>query len=90
MLQISEATCRYAAAQLGNGIGPEEARQTALFVAGELTAVAETLRRLARLSPAERRALTVRLVADGMSQRQAAAVVGVSKRRAWDYLRARS
>ena len=45
MLRIAECTCRYAAGQLGDGIGPGEARATALFVAGELTAVARALRR---------------------------------------------
>jgi hypothetical protein len=81
MLRIGEATCRYAAAQLGNGgIGPDEARQTAAFVADELTVIADALRRLTRLGPAERRELAERLAALGYSQRQIAAQIGVADR----------
>ena len=87
MLQIAECTCRYAAAQLGNGTGPAEARTTALFVAGELTVTAEALRRLTRLGPAERRVLAVQLAGLGWGRRQIAARLGVSERAVWGYLR---
>lgn len=86
MLQISEATCRYAAVQLGNGVTPAEARETALFVAAELETMAGALRRAVRLRPAERRALAVRLAGLGMGTKQIAATVGVSERAVWDYL----
>ena len=66
MLQIGEATCRYAASQLLNGLGPDEARETAVFVAGELELVAEALRRLTRLGPAERRVRAVQLRGAGV------------------------
>jgi DNA-binding NarL/FixJ family response regulator len=91
MLQISASTCTYAAAQLGDGIGPAEARQTALFVAGELAVMAAALRRLAlaRLDPAERRRLVAELAASGMSQKQVAEQLGVAKRTVWGDLRAR-
>ncbi len=91
VLAITEATARYAASQLADGIGPAEARQTALFVAGELETAAVALRRLtlARADAAQRRALAVELVDQGLTQRQAAAVVGVSPRRLWDYLEGR-
>ena len=80
MLQIAASTCRYAASQLASGTGPAEARQAALFVAGDLAATAEALRRLARPGPGERRQLTVQLAAPGMTTKQIAAQLGVSDR----------
>jgi hypothetical protein len=80
MLQISAATCTYAASQLGNGTSPDEARDTALFVAGELTAMAASLRRLTRMGLAERRALARQLAGLGWPTRQIAAQLGVSDR----------
>ena len=78
MLQIGEATCRYAASQLLNGLGPDEARETAVFVAGELELVAEALRRLTRLGPAERRERAVQLAGLGWSKPRVAVQFGVS------------
>lgn len=83
MLQISEATCRYAASVIGNGASPGEARQTALFVAGELTAVARSLRRLSRPGEAERRRgerreEARRLRGEGLPVRVIAARLGVT------------
>ena len=89
MLQIAEATCRYAASVIGNGVSPAEARETAVFTAGELAVVAETLRRLTRLGPAQRRVLAVQLTGLGMSRREVAARVGVSERSVRYYLRPR-
>jgi predicted transcriptional regulator len=89
MLAIAEATCRYAAAQLGNGIGPAEARAAALFTAGELELVAGALRRLTRLDGPQRRALAVKLHALGIGTRQIAATVGVSERSVRYYLAGR-
>jgi hypothetical protein len=81
MLQISESTCRYAAARLSNGAGPDEARETALFVADELTAVAGALRRLTRpVGGAERRATAKQLAALGWPRREIAVKLGVSGR----------
>ena len=90
MLQIGEATCRYAASQLLNGLGPEEARETAVFVAGELELVAEALRRLTRLGPAERRERAVQLAGLGWSRPRVARYLGVSERVLRNYLRSRS
>jgi DNA-directed RNA polymerase specialized sigma24 family protein len=90
MLQIGECTMRYAAVQLGNGISAAEARETALFVAGELTAMAEALRRLTRLGPDERRALAVQLAALGFTQRQIATRLGVSERAVRYYVTGRA
>ena len=78
MLQIAECTRRYAASQLGNGHGPAEARESALFVAAELELAADTLRRLTRLSVAERRVLAVQLVGLGWSRHRVAVQLGVS------------
>ena len=41
MLRIAACTANYGACQLGNGLGPAEARQMAVFVAGELELAAE-------------------------------------------------
>ena len=92
VLRVGESMCGYAAAQLANGLSPEQARQAALDVAAELEITAGKLRRLAlaRLDPAERRALVVELASTGMSQRQIAVRVGRSKRTVWGYLRGRS
>jgi DNA-directed RNA polymerase specialized sigma24 family protein len=89
MLQITEATCRYAASQLSNGTGPDEARETALFVAGELAMMAETLRKLTRLRPDERREMARQLDALGWPKRQVAARLGISERSVWRYTAAR-
>lgn len=88
ILQITEATARYAASQVADGIGPAEARQTALFVAGELEVTAVALRRLAlaRLDPAQCRAMAVELVESGVSVRRAAELVGRSRRTVRGYL----
>ena len=54
-LQIGEACCRYGASVLANGADPDEARSAAVECAAELSMIAETLRRLSRLSGPERR-----------------------------------
>ena len=89
VLQITEATARYACSQLADGIGPVEARRTVLFVAGELETAAVALRRLAvdRLDPAQCRVMAVELVESGVSVRRAAELVGRSRRTVRGYLR---
>jgi transposase len=89
ILQISEATCRYGASQLLNGLGPAEARETAVFVAGELELAAAALRRLTRLSGPERRARAVQLVGLGWSRHQVAVRLGVSDSAVRGWLRSR-
>ena len=86
LLQISASTCTYGAVQLGNGISPDEARQTALFVAGELVGMAAALYRLARLRPADRAVLARLMVGAGMTRREAAVRLGVSERTVRYYL----
>jgi Homeodomain-like domain-containing protein len=90
VLTIASAIADYGARSIGNGLGPDEARRAAVEVAVELEHVAATLRRLARtdrLDPAGRRALAAELAADGISQRQIAARLGVTKKVIWDDLR---
>ena len=52
VLRITEATARYGASQMANGLGPADARAVAVEVAAELAMAAEALRRLARLGRA--------------------------------------
>ena len=87
-LQIGEATCRYAAVQLGGGIGPAEAAATARFTAGELEVIAGMLRELAQPDdPAGRRARAAELAASGVSRREIAGRLGVSEQAVRAYLR---
>ena len=86
MLRVTEATTRYAAERLGNGIGRGEARMVALEMAGELEVTAEALRRLTRLRPDERRMVARMLAGRGWSRRQIVARLGISERTAWRYV----
>ena len=86
MLRISASTCTYASTQLANGTSPEQARQTALFVAGELVVMAEALRRLTRPTLAERKALARELTGLGWPARRVADRLGVHERTVWRYL----
>jgi DNA-directed RNA polymerase specialized sigma24 family protein len=85
-LRLAADLAAYGARQAGNGLGPAEAARTVIEVAAELEIIAGKLRRLARtarLDPAGRRALVADLAAEGMSQREIGAVVGVHKRTVW-------
>lgn len=90
-LRIAASIAAYSAERIGNGLSPQEATRATADAARELELIVGQLRRLTRrnLAPAERRALAVQLVAEGLTQRQAAAQIGVSPRRAWDYLHGR-
>jgi hypothetical protein len=79
-LLVAEATVAYARRQLANGLTREQARQAALETAAELEAVAAGLRRLTRLSIAERRALAVHLADFGLPTQEIARQLGVSDR----------
>ncbi|MGH3236330.1 MAG: helix-turn-helix domain-containing protein [Streptosporangiaceae bacterium] len=85
LLRLAAVTVDYTLRELGNGLDPEQARVAAFEAAAELAVVSEELRRLTRLGPAERRTLAMRLLALGMSQREAAARLGVAERtvRSW-------
>jgi hypothetical protein len=85
-LRLAESLCGYCADQLGNGLSAEEARLATVEAAAELAEVAVVLRRLARLDPAGRRALAVRLAGLGMGQTEIAVRVGVSQPTVWGYL----
>ena len=76
MLRLGEMMCGYAAAQLGDGLPPEQARLAAVEVASELAEVAAALRRLARLSASERRLLVHRLTGLGLSRVEVARRLG--------------
>lgn len=85
LLRLAAVTVDYTLRELGNGLDPEQARVAAIEAAAELSAVSEELRRLTRLGPAERRTLARQLTSLGMTQREAAARLGVSERtvRSW-------
>jgi hypothetical protein len=80
LLNVAGGTLHYAVRQLGNGLSPEEARTVALESAAVLAETADALRRLTRLSGAERRRLARQLAALGVPTRRIAAQVGVSER----------
>ena len=86
VLQIGEACCRYGASILGNGADPREAREAAVECASELAMIAETLRRLSRLSSSERRQRAVLLVGLGWSKHRVAVQLGVSDRAVRNYV----
>jgi hypothetical protein len=90
MLRIAADLAVYAAGQVGNGLGPEEARRAVAAAADELEAVAAALRRLTRpdrLDPARRRARAADLAADGLTQEAIAARLGVARSTVWSDLR---
>ena len=63
-----------------------QAREAAVECAAELAMIAETLRRLSRLSGPERRQRAVMLVGLGWSQHRVAVQLGVSDRAVRNYL----
>ena len=86
-LRLGEATCAYTAGQLGNGLGPDEARRAAMEAAAELVAVAEVLRRSVRPTRFERQRMARQWIGRGyLSARQVADRLGVSERTVWRYL----
>ena len=90
LLGIASATCDYAASVLSNGASPCEAAETVVFVTGELAELAAALRRLERLSPAQRRVRAVQLAQFGMSREEVGRRLGVSARSVRKYLRAQA
>jgi hypothetical protein len=88
LLRLVADLAAYGAAQVGNGLAPDEARAAVGEMAGELAAVAARLRRMARPgSPGsdERRAAVRLLLAHGMSGAQVAARVGLSEKTIYRY-----
>jgi hypothetical protein len=88
-LRLTASSCTYAAAQLADGLPPGDARLAAIEMAGELEAVAASLRRAVRLGPAERRPLARMWAAAQVPTREIAARLGVSDRAARNYARGR-
>jgi DNA-binding NarL/FixJ family response regulator len=78
VLRVAASISSYSAAQLGNGLSPEQARRAVVEVAGELAVVAGQLRRLVRLPARERAAEARRLAALGVGTMEIAARLGVS------------
>ncbi len=90
LLRIAEGIAGYAAREVGNGLGPDEARRAALEAAAELELAASRLRRLARPDDsAQRRAVAVELAAAGWPREAIAERLGVTGETARRYLRAR-
>jgi DNA-binding CsgD family transcriptional regulator len=87
LLRIMACTCDYASERLSNGADPAEAAATMEFVTGELAEVAAALRRLERLSPAQRRVRAAQLTALGMSREEVGRRLGVSAKTIRNYLR---
>lgn len=77
-LRTGGSVIAYAARQLSNGIGPEEAREVALESAAQLSMLSVALRKSVRLAPAHRRVLVGRLIGLGYTQEATAARAGVS------------
>jgi DNA-directed RNA polymerase specialized sigma24 family protein len=90
VLTVASAVAGYAAREVGDGLGPEQARLAVVEAAAELEAAASSLRRLARLGPADRRALAANLAALGFTRAEIADRLGVSQRAVYGYLRSRS
>ena len=88
-LAIGECACRYAKSELANGLDPDRARELVLEMAGELTAIAQVLRRVGWLTVAERRALAVLWSRSGMPTQQIADRLGVSTRSVRNYVTGR-
>jgi len=89
LLRVTEAMASYSAAQVDNGLPPEEARQAVVDVAGELAAVAVELRRLARVSSRDRRLLAREFHDAGVTVAETAARLGVAPRTVAYYLAGR-
>jgi hypothetical protein len=88
-LRIGASLCEYTAEQVGNGLTPQDARRAVVEVAAELADLAEQLRRLARLRPADRRSLAAAWAGLGMSRTEIARRLGVSDRAVYYYVRGR-
>jgi len=87
LLRVAEATCSYAARQLGDGLSAREARVAALETSAALAEVAAALRRAVRLPLPERRRLARQWAGRGsMSKREAAETLGVSDKTLYRYL----
>ena len=88
-LRLAESLCGYAAAQLANGLSPEQARLAALETAGELTAIAAVVRRAAWTTTADRRRLAAMWAGRGLPTKAIADRLGVSDWTVRAYLRGR-
>jgi hypothetical protein len=85
LLRLVADLAGYAAAQVGNGLSPADARAAIGEVAAEIDAAAARLRRMGAL--AERRNLARLLLGQGMTGTQVAARVGLSEKTVYRYRR---
>jgi hypothetical protein len=91
-LRVAEVVAGYAGAKIANGLGPGQARQAVAEAAAELEAVAAVLRRLSRpvgLDTAERRRQAERLAGRGLTHREIAVRLGMSRQAVSAYLAGR-
>jgi hypothetical protein len=85
LLRLMASACGYSAEQISNGMGPAEARQAVVEMAGEFAVAAQSLRRLARLPARQRAALGAFLAGQGMGTQEIATRLGVCAHTAWHY-----
>lgn len=85
-LQIAEATIAYAGRVMSNGASPAEARAAAVEAAGELSVLADELRRLTRLRGPARRMMARQLAGRGVTRKEISTRLGVSEASVWNYL----
>ncbi len=85
-LRLAQAVAGYAADQVADGLGPEDARAAVLDASEELARLAVLLWRLASPWPVDREALAVELAASGVPRWEIAMRLGVSPRTVRGYL----
>lgn len=85
LLRLMSSLCEYGAKQVADGLAPDEARAAVIEMAGEFTAAAVSLRRLARVPARERAALARSLAGLGYGTQEIATRLGVSAHSAWNY-----
>jgi len=85
-LRLAQAVAGYAADQVADGLGPEEARAAVLDASEELARLAVLLWRLASPWPVDGEALAVELAASGVPRWEIAMRLGVSARTVRGYL----
>jgi DNA-directed RNA polymerase specialized sigma24 family protein len=77
-LRVAESVIGYAVRQLSNGIGPEEAAETALEASAQLSRLAVVIRKSVRLPAVHRRVLVSKLADLGYTQEAIGLRAGVS------------
>jgi DNA-binding NarL/FixJ family response regulator len=86
LLRVVAATAGYASRQVADGLTPAQAAMATAEAAAELSAAADTLRRLSRLSLADRKRLAAEWTGAGLGKREIGRRLGVCERTVWRYL----